>query len=56
MIPHSLYSVGIINEWVVPYLVDCTTLSTAYRIADLKTALDLFLKYENRASNRAPLP
>ena len=55
MIPHSLYGVGI-TKWVVPYLVDCTILSAAYRIAELKTALDLFLKYENRASNRAPLP
>ena len=54
MISHSLCSVEI-TKWVVPCLVDCTTLSTAYRIDELKTALDLFLKYENRASNRAPL-
>jgi len=55
MIPHSLYSVGI-TKLVVPCLVDCTTLSTAYRIAELRAVLDLFLKYENRASNRGPLP
>jgi len=55
MISHSLYSMGI-TKWVVPCLVDCTNLSTAYRIAELKTALGLFLKYENRVSNRAPLP
>lgn len=55
MIFHSLCSVEI-TKWVVPCLVDCTALPTAYRIAELKTALDLFLKYENRVFNRAPLP